>query len=692
MIALFVVTQAPVKAQTLCAKAQLQLDQQIAIERQGFVATMTVNDGLPVDLDSVAVNINFTDAQGNPVTATSDPTNTTASFYIALQSVTPNVTPLAVPSTVPTGTTTTLSWLIIPTVGAGGNSASGAVYQVGAILTYTEAGQQESMAVTPATITVQPLPALRLDYFIPQYVYGDNPLTPQIEPSTPFNLGLRVENNGAGPCNNLQIQSSQPVITSNVQGLNVAFKILGCQVNGQTATPSLLANLGNVGPGQTAVADWVMTSSLTGNFSNFSATLSHSASLGGALTSLIQTQNVYTHILLQNVLVDTQGGDNILDFLAYTPTTTSTNGTVTPTPTPTPNPATPTPIYVYGSGGTDQLVTDVSTSTTVSTQNNSLTITPSVVGSGFIYSTGSDPKGGTMSIKSVIRSDGKLVNTNNAWLYSTFNKVTQQFDYFWGLFDDTNSTGLSYTLTYGPANTPQGPTFQNIPNQIVSVGTPYVLVVKATDADGTIPSLSVSNLPVGPTFVDNGNGTGTLTWNSTAAQDGQYIVQFTASETTSTGILTAQATPQFSVTSTGAIYTWISQYFPGVTDPTVVGDLANPEKDGLSNLVKYALELDPTKPIANSGVAIGMNLVNGKHYLTLTYTHRTDDPTLSFSVVASPVASAPLSQWTAQTTSIPVSQNGVPAGMEMDEIQDSVAAEDGTPRRYLKLQVTLTGN
>lgn len=40
--------------------------------------------------------------------------------------------------------------------------------------------------------------------------------------------------------------------------------------------------------------------------------------------------------------------------------------------------------------------------------------------------------------------------------------------------------------------------------------------------------------------------------------------------------------------------TWIAAAFPGVTDPATIGEDANPAHDGLPNLLKFALGLDPT--------------------------------------------------------------------------------------------------
>ncbi len=71
--------------------------------------------------------------------------------------------------------------------------------------------------------------------------------------------------------------------------------------------------------------------------------------------------------------------------------------------------------------------------------------------------------------------------------------------------------------------------------------------VSATDADGTTPALSATDLPSGANFTDNGNGTGTFTWTPTFAQAGIYNVTFTASD----GLLTDEEIVEITVVDAG---------------------------------------------------------------------------------------------------------------------------------------------
>ena len=169
------------------------------------------------------------------------------------------------------------------------------MYTVGGTLQYMDQGVPVSITLASVPITVEPQPELDLDYFLQRDVIGDDPLTPQIEPSQPFELDVLVHNVGAGPAQNLSIASAQPTIVDNAKGLLVNFQIIGTQVNGQSLTPSLTANLGTVAPGAIELARWFMTSSLQGLFTDYSATFEHQGP-GGQELSLVDSVNF--HVLI----------------------------------------------------------------------------------------------------------------------------------------------------------------------------------------------------------------------------------------------------------------------------------------------------------------------------------------------------------------------------------------------------------
>ena len=81
-----------------------------------------------------------------------------------------------------------------------------------ASISFTQGGTPQSVQTFPASITVKPQPALRLEYVLPFDVFADQPLTMQVEPVEPFPLGVRVTNVGLGTARNFQIDQAQPQI------------------------------------------------------------------------------------------------------------------------------------------------------------------------------------------------------------------------------------------------------------------------------------------------------------------------------------------------------------------------------------------------------------------------------------------------------------------------------------------------
>src|SRR6185369_419610 len=148
-------------------------------------------------------------------------------------------------------------------------------------------------------ITVRPQPELELDYFLPREVWADDPFTDAVEPPIPFFLGVRTQNGGYGPAANLTINSGQPKIVENKQGLLIDFRLLGSAVNDQSVAPTLNLAMGNIQPQSCATGRWEMITTLSGKFIDFNASFTHASELGGTLTSLIKQVN--THFLTREM-------------------------------------------------------------------------------------------------------------------------------------------------------------------------------------------------------------------------------------------------------------------------------------------------------------------------------------------------------------------------------------------------------
>jgi len=299
---------------SVCARVKIEIKQELTLERQAFDAHMRINNGFShITLGDVDVDVRFSDEDGNSVLASSDPDNTDAIFFIRVDSM-ENIDNVDGFGMVQPESTAAIHWLIIPAPGASNGLEQGTLYYVGATLTYTIGSEEHVTEVNPDYIFVKPMPELTLDYFLPTDVYGDDAFTDAIEPAIPFSLGVRVHNTGAGGAKSLKIDSAQPKIVENEQGLLIGFVIEGSEVNGQEATESLRVDFGDIQPNSAGIARWIMTCSLSGRFVEFEADYSHSDELGGELTSLMEAVN--THFLVRDVLADLPGRDNIRDFLA----------------------------------------------------------------------------------------------------------------------------------------------------------------------------------------------------------------------------------------------------------------------------------------------------------------------------------------------------------------------------------------
>lgn len=498
-------------AEPVCAQVKIEISQELTLERQAFDAMMRINNGLDdISIDDVNVNVSFQDEDGVSVLATSDPNNTDASFFIRIDSL-DNITDVGGNGSVAPKTTAEIHWLIIPSSGAAENAPNGKLFFIGANLGYTISGEPESVEVTPDFVTVKPLPQLTLDYFLTREVRADDPSTAEIEPVEPFTLGVRIKNNGIAPADRVKIDSAQPRIVKNQQGLLIGFEIIGSSIDDRTVEPVLLADFGRIEGGGSKVGRWQMTSTLAGEFKDFSATFSHADELGGAVTSIIESPD--SHLLIHDVLVDYQGRDKIRDFLALDTDT----------------------LRVYESHGVDTEVTDQTDEATLSpiTQNGSrfdyqLSF-PAVP--GFSYVKLPDPQSGLKEIRSAIRSDGKPLPKENYWMSRTRNRTTTPYswDYFVNLFDA--ESGGEYTLVFD--DIPVGlsaPVMQLIPDYTTSEGNPLGFLVEATDTDGDAISLVAEPLPNGISFVDNGNGTASFDWTPVVGQSGNYTINFSASD------------------------------------------------------------------------------------------------------------------------------------------------------------------
>jgi hypothetical protein len=141
------------------------------------------------------------------------------------------------------------------------------------------------------------------------------------------------------------------------------------------------------------------------------------------------------------------------------------------------------------------------------------------------------------------------------------------------------------------------------------------------------------------------------------------------------------------------VQSWRQQYFGTTADTGSTADTASYSGDGIANLIKYALDLDPT--VANPGALPTAIIKNysGVNYLSFTFPRDPTKTELTYQVVA---ANAPGGPWTpiatstgGATTTGPgfVSETPGAGGMINVEVHDTVSVVT-TSARFLRLVAT----
>ncbi|MEW5804937.1 MAG: hypothetical protein AB1847_22860 [bacterium] len=420
---------AEVSAKDVCAVVKIEILQEMTFERQAFEARMKITNGLDhAALENVRIDLYLQDEAGE---------DKTSLFFISLTSKTGLSGDPDGSGRVSAGSAAEIYWLLIPAKEAAGDTPLGKRHFAGATLGYTSMGEQKTVNVDPDMIQVLPQPYLKLDYFLPGQVYGDDPFTVETESAVPFNLGVRVHNIGLGPANKLKIDSGQPKIVQNELGLLIDFKIIGSSINDQQATNSLLINFGDIESQHCAIGRWQMISTLTGNFIEFDATLTHADYLGGEMTSLVD-YNIGTHFLLHDVLIDLPGCDRIRDFLTrdfklY-------------------------PSEPYCDGNSREVIKsadDLSSSFAYTGSVSDDDLCLAMAGSSFsinpyLYLKKEELTQGAMRISRVLRSDGKNLPEDNYWVSQESSDNGHTWTWYLNIFDTSvyPIQDVSYCLFY----------------------------------------------------------------------------------------------------------------------------------------------------------------------------------------------------------------------------------------------------
>ena len=423
--------------QGLCAQVKIVIVQELTIERIGFEATLELTDNDGQDpITDFSAELTFE----NPLRSTNGVPNDASALFFVKPPTLQNIDGINGTGIVGPTKTAIIKWFIIPKISAGGISPNGVRYLVGAKLSGKFKGTvlpPEILQVFQDTISVKPEAQLDITYFQPRDVQGDDPFTPQVESPIPFTLGVLVKNSGYGIARRVKINSQQPQIVENRRHLLLVAQLLGARVMDSPRSGNLIVDLGDINPGETRKGAWDMITSLSGEFTEFKATYTHSSELGGEDTSVIKTLNAY--FIAHEVLNDQPGRDGIKDFLADTDRDEAL-----------------IPDALFESQGNVLPVNYLEIASLDGVgPSYQLSLIADREGWGYIRLL--DPGQSRLLVKSVIRSDGKIVNTNNYWLNTRYQKGTnQRFDYL-NLLDLVELQDYTYTVTYAPAGSDTTP-------------------------------------------------------------------------------------------------------------------------------------------------------------------------------------------------------------------------------------------
>ncbi|MBI4848034.1 MAG: thrombospondin type 3 repeat-containing protein, partial [Nitrospirae bacterium] len=246
-------------------EVKLQIDQKVSIEREAFNAKLNLKPTVS-SLNNVKLNLVIKDNDGNDASSLFFVVVTQKSGISSLEGG--NVSGPA-----------EVNWQLIPSSSAGGTKAEGLNYTVKAKIEYTYGGNSFSYTTQSETVTVKPMPKLTVDYYLPYVVMAGKPVK----------IKVKVTNNGAGTARNIVISSAQPRIVENENNIPISFVL-----NGSSSSPNgLTINFGDVPAGGVVEGYWLLSTTKSGYFIEFTSTLKHENYLGIQIDPLIEAVNTY---------------------------------------------------------------------------------------------------------------------------------------------------------------------------------------------------------------------------------------------------------------------------------------------------------------------------------------------------------------------------------------------------------------
>ena len=194
------------------------------------------------------------------------------------------------------------------------------------------------------------------------------------------------------------------------------------------------------------------------------------------------------------------------------------------------------------------------------------------------------------------------------------------------------------------------------------------------------------------TTVTNGKTTTTSTYGQSVNQSSNLALNTLSGPITPAAALSALTTGSDHLPAvadylvTTPYQAWQTAHFTAaeLANPAISGDLADPDGDGVVNLLEYALGLDP-KVAAVSGLPTGGTVtISGSQYLTLTYTQ----VIAATDLVYTPQVSGDLVTWSSGTGNVvAVGTTNNADGVTQTVVVRDATALGGGGRRFMRLMV-----
>lgn len=298
-------------SQSVCSSVALKFEQTMVLTRQAFKGTLMVKNGHESEsMKNVKLNLEVISEDGSVATV--------REIQISPKEIQGFTGQLDGVWALAHGETGVATIEFIPTKYAAPTGPK--EYTFGGTLSYLDpfTGLEVTRDLFPVTMTVSPSPNLSMDYFVQRDILGDDPFTKDVvEPMIPSEFSLLIHNVGAGDAKNVSMVTRQPKIEYNEKGLLVDFKIKSSQLNGEAESvimgESVQNDFGTIKAGKTAYAQWWMTSTLQGHFTDYKVEATHETSYGNSDLSLLDTVRV--HELIRGIRVNESVNPKVTGFM-----------------------------------------------------------------------------------------------------------------------------------------------------------------------------------------------------------------------------------------------------------------------------------------------------------------------------------------------------------------------------------------